>query len=77
MHLQDQLRAVCDYRIQHNTATVGSIAVHAGLSASHVCAFVRHKKDLSPDAFERVMRAVGFRAQLFPDVRRIGQPAAQ
>jgi hypothetical protein len=73
MHLQDQLREVCESRIRRGTATIGSIAIHAQLSASHVSAFVRHHKDLSADAFERVMRVVGFEAQLFPAVRR---PAA-
>ena len=72
MHLQDQLRAVCDFRIQHNTATVGSIAIHSGISASHISNFLRHNKDLSADAFERVMRVVGFEAQLFPAVRLPG-----
>jgi hypothetical protein len=74
MHIQDQLRRVVQYRIDHHTTSVTLLARITLLSPAHISNFVHSHKDLSPDAFERVLRAVGFVATVYPAA--VDEPAA-
>ena len=66
MHVQDQLREVILRRIEKGTLNVKLLSGLACVSPAHVSNFIRGHRDLSAAMFEKIMRAVGFEAEIFP-----------
>ena len=66
MHIQDQLREVILKRIERGTLDQRMLCGMACVSPSHVSNFLRGRRDLGGQTLEKIMKAVGFEAEIFP-----------
>ncbi len=66
MNLQDQLRLVAQRKIDKGETSVKLLAAKTGLTQSHVSNTLHAKRTLSIRAYETMLAALGFTAQIFP-----------
>lgn len=65
-HIQEQLRAVMNHRIQNGTMTIKLLSAKTGLKPSHLCNFLHGYRRLSLDSMSLVMEAQGLTVELLP-----------
>jgi hypothetical protein len=69
MTLTAQIRLVTRHQIDHGKMTVKLLAHKTGYSQAHVSNFVTGKRDLSAQALECVLVAIGFSVEIYPTPR--------